>query len=375
MAPQTRRPRTVKCGCCVTWQSKIPRCRSRESLPPSKAPIWAGRAGRPQLCDLSDGISAGAAAGRYQACASAPRERRRHPGTGRSALRGFFHPALAQRIAWDVRRLPELMEFASYIEPPTSGTRWEEVVLGLKERLPAIRGLPAKRYTAIPSGKPAGRRLRQHRLRSLGLRRHDSCALGSRGGRGHVQLLTGRHGAARDLAASSMRMGATDARSADVEYSTTSLRTHASHVVHAWRRHHDARGQACSTGWRGTPPRRSSAANDSAGRHLTRVACRGRYRRPGIRRGRVGRRHRCWVPVPSCSTTSPCALVRGEGVCCRRPWARLSRCTTCAVTSVIAHRAVVRAIQSRPHPGNAYRYLHENILEYAERWTSRVLPI
>ena len=60
------------------------------------------------------------------------------------ALRGFFHPALAQRIAWDVRRLPELMEFAPYIEPADIRLAVEEVVLGLKERLPAIRGLPAQ---------------------------------------------------------------------------------------------------------------------------------------------------------------------------------------------------------------------------------------
>ncbi len=32
------------------------------------------------------------------------------------ALQGFFHPALGQRLAWDVRRLPELAEHAQYIE-------------------------------------------------------------------------------------------------------------------------------------------------------------------------------------------------------------------------------------------------------------------
>jgi len=35
------------------------------------------------------------------------------------ALHGFFHPALAQRIAWDVRRLPELIEYAAYIDAPS----------------------------------------------------------------------------------------------------------------------------------------------------------------------------------------------------------------------------------------------------------------
>ncbi len=32
------------------------------------------------------------------------------------ALRGFFHPTLNRRLAWDVRRLPELMEFSRYLE-------------------------------------------------------------------------------------------------------------------------------------------------------------------------------------------------------------------------------------------------------------------
>jgi Ser/Thr protein kinase RdoA (MazF antagonist) len=34
------------------------------------------------------------------------------------ALQGFFHPALGQRIAWDVRRLPELVEHAPLVEDP-----------------------------------------------------------------------------------------------------------------------------------------------------------------------------------------------------------------------------------------------------------------
>jgi len=34
------------------------------------------------------------------------------------ALQGFFHPFLGRAIAWDVRRLPELIEFSRYIESP-----------------------------------------------------------------------------------------------------------------------------------------------------------------------------------------------------------------------------------------------------------------
>ncbi len=57
------------------------------------------------------------------------------------ALRGFFHPALAQRLAWDVRRLPELVEFAPYIAAAELRKSVERVSAALRERLPALRAL------------------------------------------------------------------------------------------------------------------------------------------------------------------------------------------------------------------------------------------
>ncbi len=57
------------------------------------------------------------------------------------ALRGFFHPALAQRLAWDVRRLPELIEFAPCIEAVDLRTSVERVSAALRERMPALRAL------------------------------------------------------------------------------------------------------------------------------------------------------------------------------------------------------------------------------------------
>jgi 4-aminobutyrate aminotransferase-like enzyme/Ser/Thr protein kinase RdoA (MazF antagonist) len=57
------------------------------------------------------------------------------------ALQGFFHPALAQRLAWDVRRLPELIEHARYIESAALRASVESVSAALKERLPALRAL------------------------------------------------------------------------------------------------------------------------------------------------------------------------------------------------------------------------------------------
>ena len=57
------------------------------------------------------------------------------------ALQGFFHPALAQRLAWDVRRLPELIEFAPYIESASLRNAVADVSADLAERLPALRAL------------------------------------------------------------------------------------------------------------------------------------------------------------------------------------------------------------------------------------------
>ena len=60
------------------------------------------------------------------------------------ALRGFFHPALGQRIAWDVRRLPELVEHIAYVDSPGLRRSVENAAAALKERLPALRSLPSQ---------------------------------------------------------------------------------------------------------------------------------------------------------------------------------------------------------------------------------------
>jgi 4-aminobutyrate aminotransferase-like enzyme/Ser/Thr protein kinase RdoA (MazF antagonist) len=58
-----------------------------------------------------------------------------------AALRGFFHPALGQRLAWDVRRLPELIEHAPLIGTAVLRRAVENVSAALRERLPVLRSL------------------------------------------------------------------------------------------------------------------------------------------------------------------------------------------------------------------------------------------
>ncbi len=60
------------------------------------------------------------------------------------ALQGFFHPALAQSLVWDVRRLPELATFAEALDEPGSRRLVGDVVTAFAERLPALRALPSQ---------------------------------------------------------------------------------------------------------------------------------------------------------------------------------------------------------------------------------------
>jgi 4-aminobutyrate aminotransferase-like enzyme/Ser/Thr protein kinase RdoA (MazF antagonist) len=60
------------------------------------------------------------------------------------ALRGFFHPGLGQRLAWDARRLPELVEHAAAVESPDLRRSVLNAAAALEERLPALRSLPSQ---------------------------------------------------------------------------------------------------------------------------------------------------------------------------------------------------------------------------------------
>lgn len=57
------------------------------------------------------------------------------------ALQGFFHPALAQSLVWDVRRLPELATLGGELRSATLRRSVATVTAAFKERLPALRGL------------------------------------------------------------------------------------------------------------------------------------------------------------------------------------------------------------------------------------------
>jgi 4-aminobutyrate aminotransferase-like enzyme/Ser/Thr protein kinase RdoA (MazF antagonist) len=57
------------------------------------------------------------------------------------ALQGFYHPALAPRLAWDVRRLSELGEYLSWIPSPAIRSRIEAVIGALESSRPKLKSL------------------------------------------------------------------------------------------------------------------------------------------------------------------------------------------------------------------------------------------
>ena len=57
------------------------------------------------------------------------------------ALAGFFHPALAQPIVWDVRRAAALMPMLAEIQPPELRSALSSALEPLEQRLQRLRGL------------------------------------------------------------------------------------------------------------------------------------------------------------------------------------------------------------------------------------------
>lgn len=60
------------------------------------------------------------------------------------ALQGFFHPALGQSLVWDMRRLPELAGFIPYIAAQDTRRLVSDAVAECTESLPRWRGLASQ---------------------------------------------------------------------------------------------------------------------------------------------------------------------------------------------------------------------------------------
>jgi 4-aminobutyrate aminotransferase-like enzyme/Ser/Thr protein kinase RdoA (MazF antagonist) len=301
-------------------------------------------------------------------------------------LRGFFHPALAQVLAWDVRRLPELLEFSSYL--PSAALRHcvESAGGALKQRLAQLRGL---RSQAIHGDGHAGNLLidahasRVSAILDFGDMIHAPLIFEP--AVAMSEMLTDKMAPLGSLAGIVRGYARTERlHAAEVEllYELINARQAVTLLVHAWRSRHDPPGarilqqasdnaagvldalqaagrEALTEAWHvaaGTTAARAPARTDcSAGPHSL-----------------LSRRRRLLGAGAELFYDEPLHLVRGEGV-----WlfdANGERYLD-AYNNVPhvghAHPAVVQAIQRQTATLATHtRYLHESILDYAERLTA-----
>jgi 4-aminobutyrate aminotransferase-like enzyme/Ser/Thr protein kinase RdoA (MazF antagonist) len=296
------------------------------------------------------------------------------------ALQGFFHPSLRRRLAWDVRRLPELAQFSGFLETAALREVVLEVCGEFRGALGRLRGL---RSQAIHGDGHAGNLLVDPG-RSI-------CGILDFGDMIHAPLIFEPAVAmaefSTEAADSPEWVGAvlqgfarvTPLQPEEVEllYDVICARLAATLLVHAWRREHDPDGA-----------RRLESAR--AGSSLQRLLEVGRrpltqtwHEAAGTRppagarsaaAAEIGRRHRLMGAGAELFYERPLQLVRGAGV-----W--LYDAAGCAYLDAYnnvphvghAHPKVVAAIQTQTATLATHtRYLHGSILDYAERLTARL---
>jgi len=294
------------------------------------------------------------------------------------ALRGFFHPALGQRIAWDVRRLPELVEHAAYVDLPGLRRSVQNAAAALRERLPALRSM---RSQAIHGDCHAHNVLVDATSRAVsGILDFGDMVHAPRVLEPAVAMaeLLAEDRVSLEilpvLLAGYSRRTPLEPAELEVLYDLILARHSATILVHAWRARHDAEG---ARALEGSIPQtaRSLARLEEAGRE----ALTERWGRALEDEAEsvyepvpLTRRHRLLGAGAELFYERPLHIVRGSGV-----W--LYDAQGLAYLDVYnnvphvghAHPAVVAAIQKQTALLATHtRYLHARILEYAERLTA-----
>jgi 4-aminobutyrate aminotransferase-like enzyme/Ser/Thr protein kinase RdoA (MazF antagonist) len=297
------------------------------------------------------------------------------------ALQGFFHPSLTRRLAWDVRRLPELAEFSSLIESVAVREAVDRVASGFRECLPRLRGL---RSQAIHGDCHAANLLVDVDGQSIsgildfGDMIHAPLILEP--AVAMSELLTEAVAPLDSVAAVLHGYAQGHAlQSAEVEmlYDIVTARHAITLLVHAWRRHHDLQGA-----------RVLEEASAQAARSLHDLLRRDRQALTGAWHDAAGtfaatvtpaaapsadlaRRHRLMGAGAELFYEKPLHIVRGAGVWLYDAEGRAYLDVYNNVPHVgHTHPTVVAAIQKQTAVLATHtRYLHANILEYAEQLT------
>jgi 4-aminobutyrate aminotransferase-like enzyme/Ser/Thr protein kinase RdoA (MazF antagonist) len=298
------------------------------------------------------------------------------------ALKGFFHPALARHLAWDVRRLPALRQCCRCVGSVELRQQVERMIQVLEERMPALRGLSAQ---AIHGDCHGGNLLvdaaacRVTGVLDFGDMIHAPLILEPAVAMSEL-LTSGVATDPRTLAP--LLEGYSQGRSlddADVAalYDLITARHATTILVHAWRSQHDpvgaavlASAAACAAG---SLERLLRLGSDTLTREWHRVA--GTAAAPSATID-MGRRHRLLGAGAELFYDQPLHIVRGEGVWLYDAEGRAYLDGYNNVPHVgHCHPAVVRAITRQTALLATHtRYLHDSVLTYAERLLARCPP-
>ena len=294
------------------------------------------------------------------------------------ALRGFFHPALDQSLAWDVRRLPELAAFIAEVDSASARSLLSGIADRFASRRAALEGLRSQAIHGdghagnilvhAAAGKVAGivdfgDMIRAPLILELAVAMSELLTEDRAGADELAPLLAGYTGVQKLQAGEVGHLH------------TLILARHAVTVlIHAWRRRHDpegAEGVAAA----------AAQALRSAGRllELGEESCTRRWHEAAgtvpaadLRR----RRQHLLGSGAELFYEEPLHLVRGEGAWLFDPAGRRFLDVYNNVPHVgHAHPAVVAAIAGQAAQLATHtRYLHEAVLEYAEQLCSRLPP-
>jgi 4-aminobutyrate aminotransferase-like enzyme/Ser/Thr protein kinase RdoA (MazF antagonist) len=300
------------------------------------------------------------------------------------ALQGFFHPSLTRRLAWDVRRLPELAEFSSLIESAALRDAVDRVASGFRDCLPRLRGL---RSQAIHGDCHAANLLVDADGQSI-------CGILDFGDMIHAPLILEPAVAMSELLTEAVapldslaavlhgyaQGHALQAAEVELLYDIVAARHAITVLVHAWRRHHDPPGARVLEEASAQAARSlhdllrldrqtlTRAWHEAAG---TFAATPSAVAAPSAD---LARRHRLMGAGAELFYEKPLHIVRGAGVWLYDAEGRAYLDVYNNVPHVgHTHPTVVAAIQRQTAILATHtRYLHENILEYAEQLTGRL---
>ncbi len=301
------------------------------------------------------------------------------------ALQGYFHPALGQHLAWDVRRLPDLAEHLKYVEPAPVRDDIERVVAAFRERMPALSGLRSQAVHGDCHGQnllvdPAAGRISG--ILDFGDMIHAPRVLEPAVTMSELltEDLTPLAGISPVIEGYARRQPL-EAAEVDALYDLIAARHAVTVLVHAWRRRHDPVGARVLD--RSALNAASSLRKliEAGSRSLTRdwhaaAGTRSENWAAPEASAALVRRHRLMGKGAELFYEKPLHLVRGSGVWLFDPQGHAYLDVYNNVPHVgHAHPAVVRAVQTQAAILATHtRYLHGGILDYAERLLSKLPP-